>query len=115
MIAEDDPLIRNLFRKILQQKGYDTVEAVDGEEAIRMWDDLCEKPDIIIVDYRMPKVNGLEVIREILDRDPRSNILMITGDPRINQDTMTDTGIKIKSKPVKMEEFLSEIRSIAQI
>ena len=63
----------------------------------------------------MPKVNGLEVTREILKRDPSSNILMITGDPRVNRKKIVNSGIRFKSKPVRMDEFLSEIQSIAQI
>lgn len=115
MIAEDDPKIRNLFSKVLRSKGYDTVEAKDGEQAIKIYDDLLEKPDIIVVDYRMPKVNGLEVTKEILKRDPSTNILMITGDPRISKKTFPDNGIKFKAKPVRMDEFLSEIQLFAKI
>jgi DNA-binding NtrC family response regulator len=63
----------------------------------------------------MPKMNGLEVTKELLKRDPTTNILMITGDPRVNQNAISNTGIRFKCKPVRMEEFLSEIRSIAQV
>lgn len=115
MIAEDDPKIRNLFSKVLRSKGYDTVEAKDGEQAIKIYDDLREKPDIIVLDFRMPKVNGLEVTKEILKRDPSTNILMITGDPRINRKYLFDTGIKFKAKPVRMDDFLSEIQLFTQI
>ena len=61
------------------------------------------------------KVDGLEVTKEILKRDPSTNILMITGDPRINQKYLFDNGIKFKSKPVRMDDFLSEIQLFAQL
>ncbi|MHA1505359.1 MAG: response regulator [Candidatus Heimdallarchaeota archaeon] len=112
LIAEDDPHIRNLFKKILKNKGYDTIEARDGEQALEIYDTLSEKPDIIVLDFRMPKINGLEVIKEILNRDPESNILMISGDPCINQLDLTNSHIRFKEKPVKMDDFLSEINSI---
>ncbi|MHA1211546.1 MAG: response regulator [Candidatus Heimdallarchaeota archaeon] len=115
MIAEDDPKIRSLFKQILLSKGYDTVVATDGEQAVRIYDSLKEKPDIIIVDFRMPKLNGLEVTKEILQRDPTMSILMITGDPQVNHNTCVKNGIRYKSKPVRMDEFLQEIRSIAEI
>ncbi len=115
MIAEDDPKIRDLFSKVLKSQGYDTVEAKDGEQAIKIYDDLQEKPNIIVLDFRMPKVDGLEVTKEILKRDPTTNILMITGDPRVNQKYLFDTGVKFKAKPVRMEEFLSEIQLFAKI
>ncbi|RLI69184.1 hypothetical protein DRO91_04800 [Candidatus Heimdallarchaeota archaeon] len=115
MIAEDDPEIRKLFKKILIENGYETVEAIDGEEALSIYDALEVKPNLIILDYRMPRFNGIEVIKEILQRNPTISILMISGDPQIDHAFIADQGIKFKSKPVRMDEFLSEIRNFAQV
>lgn len=114
LIVEDDPLIRNLFKEVLIRKGYDIVEAVNGEDALVVYDKLEKKPDIIILDFRMPKVNGLELTREILSRDPKSNIFMLTGDPTINQKMVNNYGVIYKEKPVNLEEFLKEINSLAE-
>ncbi len=115
LIAEDDPLIRNLFKEILIRNGYDIVEAVDGEDALIVYDKLHKKPDIIIVDFRMPKINGLELTQEILSRDPNSNIIMVTGDPAMNQEILNNSGVIYKEKPVNLDEFLKEIHSLAEI
>ncbi len=115
LIAEDDPLIRNLFKEILIRNGYDIVEAVDGEDALIVYDKLHKKPDIIIVDFRMPKINGLELTQEILSRDPNSNIIMVTGDPAMNQEILNNSGVIYKEKPVNLDEFLKEIHSLAEL
>jgi len=115
LIAEDDPLIRNLFKEILKSKGYDIIVAVDGEDALKVYTELKEKPDIIVLDFKMPKKDGLEVSKEILQRDPSSNILMITGDPRVDQNELQNRGVKYKEKPVKMDDFLREIHNIAEM
>ena len=115
LIAEDDPLIRNLFKEILIRNGYDIIEAVDGEDALIVYDKLNKKPDIIIVDFRMPKINGLELTQEILLRDPNSNIIMITGDPSMNQEILNNNKVIFKEKPVNLDEFLSEIHTLAEI
>lgn len=115
LIAEDDPLIRNLFKEILKKKGYDIIEAGDGEEALIVYDNLQKKPDIIIVDFRMPKINGLELTQEILARDPNSNIIMVTGDPAMNQEILSNSGVIYKEKPVNLDEFLREINHLADI
>lgn len=115
LIAEDDPLIRNLFKEILKSKGYDIIVAVDGEDALKVYTELKEKPDIIVLDFKMPKKDGLEVSKEILQRDPSSNILMITGDPRVDQNELHNRGVKYKEKPVKMDDFLKEIHNIAEM
>jgi len=115
MIAEDDPEIRHLFTRILNENGYETIEAIDGEEALAIYDTMEIKPNLIILDYRMPKYNGLEIVKELLRRDPTTSILMISGDPRIDLTSIADQGIKFRSKPVTMDEFLSEIRNFAQV
>ena len=115
LIAEDDPLIRNLFKEILKSKGYDIIVAVDGEDALKVYTELKEKPDIIVLDFKMPKRDGLQVTQEILQRDPSSNILMITGDPRVDQQELVSRGVIFKEKPVRMDDFLREIQCIAQI
>ncbi len=115
LIAEDDPLIRNLFKEILIKNGYDIIEAVDGEDALTVYDKLHEKPDIIIVDYRMPKINGLELTQEILARDPNSNIIMVTGDPYMSQKILNNNKVIFKEKPVNLDEFLKEIHNLVEI
>ncbi len=112
---QNTTLLHFLHKKFPSIKhGRSQIEARDGEQALEIYDNLREKPDIIVLDFRMPKINGLEVIKQILDRDPQSNILMISGDPCINQLDLTNSHIRFKEKPVKLDEFLSEIKSIAQ-
>lgn len=115
MIAEDDPFIRRLFTKVLQKNGYEIIEATNGKEAVRLFDNLNEKPNLIIVDFKMPEVNGLEMTNEILERDPNTNIIMITGDPKVNRNMVADKGIRFKSKPVKIDEFLEELQHLIHI
>lgn len=115
LIAEDDPLIRMLFKEVLRVNGFETIEAVDGEDALNVYDTMLQKPDIIVLDFRMPKIDGIEVTRELMQRNTKSNILMITGDPKVNQDYLLNIGVRFKEKPVRVDEFLSEIHSLAQI
>ncbi len=109
MIVEDNRHIRKLFKSILLKRGYEIIDVEDGEKAIRIYDSLEKKPEIIVVDYRLPKLNGLELTHEILTRDPSSRILMITGDPRINKTAIQESGIIFKMKPIKTKELITEI------
>ena len=116
MIAEDDPVVRQLFKELLIKKGYEIVgEAADGQQAIQLFYSLSEKPDLIVLDYHMPNKNGLEVTKRILKSDPRINILMISGDPRITQETFSNIGIRFKKKPLRVEELLNEIKTICKV
>ena len=113
MIVEDDPLIRQLYEQILSQKGYQVVcVASDGVEALKLYHKLEEKPDLIILDFRMPKMNGLEVTQEILGYNSSTDILMISGDPLIDRKAVISRGINVMQKPVNINALLQEIRSI---
>ncbi len=113
MIVEDDPLIRQLYEQVLSQKGYQVIcVAADGAEAVKLYHKLEEKPDLIILDFRMPKMNGLEVTQEILDYNSNTDILMISGDPLFDRKAVISRGINIMQKPVNINALLNEIRAI---
>jgi CheY-like chemotaxis protein len=63
LIAEDNPVNRELFRELLEGRGYSVEEACDGEEALEMLE--RARPDILLLDLGMPKLDGFGVVRKI--------------------------------------------------
>jgi CheY-like chemotaxis protein len=63
LVAEDNPVNRELLRELLENRGYDVVEACDGQEALRMVDET--QPDILLLDIGMPVLDGYAVARRI--------------------------------------------------
>lgn len=116
MIVEDDPLIRQLYETVLIKKGYEVVAvASDGAQAVSIYHDLAEKPDLIILDFRMPKMNGLQVSREILAENAAIEILMISGDPTFDRKAVISRGINLMQKPVEISEIIKEISLIGDL
>ena len=78
LIADDHPIVREGLMAILAlQDDMQVVgEAKDGEQAIRLYDQLL--PDILILDLRMPKKDGLQVIAELMSRTPKPRIIVLT-------------------------------------
>ena len=114
MVVEDDPLIRQLYVENLTKKGYDVIAvASDGSEAISMYNKLLQKPDVIILDFRLPEKNGFEVSQEILASNSDAEILMISGDPTFDRKAVISQGINIMQKPVEINDMIREITSIA--
>ena len=68
MVVDDDNAINELIRIALQDEGWETISARDGEEAIRIIHE--NQPDLIILDMMMPIINGLEVCRHVTSLFP---------------------------------------------
>jgi CheY-like chemotaxis protein len=115
LLVEDDVNIRTLFRKILIANGYEVIEATDGEEALRLYEELEKKPELIILDHLMPKKSGLEVTQELLKQHKQQNILIITGHPSVDLNCFANETVKLKLKPISVVDFLSEIQGMIQV
>ena len=107
LIAEDNDDVRSFMREALQQYGYETLEAADGEEAIETFRQHRDV-DLIIVDSVMPKKNGREVYETIRSMDPHIKTLFTSGYTR---DIILDKGIEEKefdfiAKPLLLDVFL---------
>jgi len=77
LIAEDETIIRLDLRQLLERAGYDVVaEAKDGEEAVALA--RSEEPELAILDVKMPKLDGIEAARRILEERPVP-IVMLTA------------------------------------
>lgn len=76
LLGEDEDKMRELLRKFFEMEGYEVVEASDGEAALEKFYD--EKFDLAILDWMMPKMNGLEVA-QIMKRERNIKILMLTA------------------------------------
>lgn len=78
LVVDDDPLFRNMLVEILEFKGYEIIQARDGEEGIEVFKKEKEI-DLVIADIRMPRKNGFQMAKEIHDLDPTMPILFISG------------------------------------
>ncbi len=75
LIVEDNPQNMKLIEMILSAKGYIPLKATDGEEALDMA--IKERPDLIIMDIQLPKLNGLEVTKKLRETPSVSHIPII--------------------------------------
>jgi DNA-binding NarL/FixJ family response regulator len=77
LLADDHQIVRQGLKSLLESEGFDVVgEAEDGREAVRLAQDLS--PDVAILDFTMPQLNGLDAAREILRTSPRMGLILLT-------------------------------------
>lgn len=75
LIVDDNQDSRELVVKILKARGYQTIEAVDGEEALEKA--VAERPDLILMDRSLPKIDGYEVTRRLKGREDFKDIPIV--------------------------------------
>ena len=73
LIADDSKLIQELFFDLLLSRGYNVIQAYNGEEAINLFD--LKSPDLVMLDVMMPRHNGLEVLSHIKEVSPMASRL----------------------------------------
>jgi DNA-binding NarL/FixJ family response regulator len=115
-LADDEKLIRQGIRKLLELgEGLQVVgEAADGEEAIARID--REAVDVLLLDVRMPRGNGLEVLAALKEAGRLPSTLMLTtfDDPELLLQAVRHGAHGFLSKDVSLEELLAAIRAVAE-
>ncbi|TXS52809.1 response regulator [Streptomyces sp. t39] len=115
LVADDQPLQRFGFRMLLESQPDMTVagEAANGAEAVRMAAEL--RPDVVLMDIRMPGLDGIEATRRIVAAGDRTRVLIVTT---FDLDEYAYTGLRAGAsgflvKDALPEELLSGIRAVA--
>jgi CheY-like chemotaxis protein len=80
LIAEDDPIVRNMIWAIIQQEGYSFLVAADRREALTLSRAYPDEIHLLLTDVRMPKMNGLDLASEIIKQRPSIRILVMSGE-----------------------------------
>ncbi|MBI2429143.1 MAG: response regulator [Bacteroidota bacterium] len=98
LVVDDEDALRNVLSSELQSEGYSVVSAADGDEAISI---LQQKSfDLVLLDIKMPRVDGFEVLRFLKERYPNTKVIMLTG--------FADLKNAIESKKLGAEDFVSK-------
>ncbi len=109
-IVEDDSQISRLYKIFLEFAGYEVIgTANNGERAIKMFKSLPEKPDYILMDYRMPIKNGLETAKILLELDTNSRIIFISADINIKDKGLSLGAKNFVKKPFALEKLIESI------
>lgn len=114
LIVEDNEINLKLIRTVLKAKGFQLAEARDGEEALKIVD--VERPDIILMDIHIPKIDGLEVTRRLREMESHKGkpIIALTahameGDKKKFIEAGCDGYI---AKPINTRTFVDKIEAI---
>ena len=113
LVADDEEMLRSLLCHTLERHGFRVVLAEDGREALKLYRELT-KVDLVLLDLRMPRMDGLETCRRIRALSPRVPILLMTGyqegQPAQNLDSLDIQGIL--QKPFRTRDLRERLRQV---
>ena len=108
---EDDFSLQRLYEIMLKSARFEVIgKANNGEEAIKMYQDFPIKPDVILMDHRMPIKNGIETTKAILIINNHAKIIFASADRSVKDSALTSGAISFLEKPFGCEELINEIK-----
>ncbi len=114
LIVEDNEKNMKLARDVLQAKGYNTVEAVTGEEGVKL---AREKvPDLVLMDIQLPGINGIEAFRQIRGDPATRSIPVVALTASVtptDRSAIAAAGFDaFLGKPINLKEFAETVRRL---
>ncbi|MBM4141304.1 MAG: response regulator [Nitrospira sp.] len=113
LIVDDNQDSRELVVKILKNRGYQLIEAIDGEDALEKA--MAERPDLILMDISIPKIDGYEVTRRLKSQKEFKNIIIVALTAHAmkgDREKAFEVGCEgYISKPINTRELPDQIKS----
>jgi two-component system cell cycle sensor histidine kinase/response regulator CckA len=117
LVVDDEDLVRGLARAVLLQGGFRVLAAADGKEALKLFDNQAEEISVVLLDYTMPGMNGLEVLQGLRQRDPHVRVIFSSGyamDSDANR--LLEAGAKaFVPKPYRPADLLRAVRDVLRM
>ncbi|MDD2338589.1 MAG: response regulator, partial [Geobacteraceae bacterium] len=114
LLAEDDDSVRDLMKTVLGEAGYRVLEAANGLDAVKLFQEQREAVNLVILDVIMPGMNGKAVYDEVRKIHPHMKVLFCSGyaSDIIHKKGILDDGINFISKPLTPQAFLKAVRRV---
>ncbi len=111
LICEDEPDAVESISAFLKRKHYDVAIALDGQEALRLAETF--QPHLVLLDIRMPKLNGLEVVQEIRKFNTSAKIIFVTAfqSPGLSTEAALYDIVDYIIKPATMDDILKAVHT----
>ncbi len=112
LLAEDERTLAMIIQDTLDGQGFHVTVASDGEEALRLY--AANKPDVIVADVMMPRLDGFELVRRIRKHDPLTPVIFLTARSAVND---VVHGFEMGAndylkKPFGMQELIVRIKAL---
>lgn len=115
LIVDDDPTLVDFLKLLLESEGYDTVQAYDGMLALEEID--RSHPEVVLLDYMMPNMHGLDVLRRVTKDYQSSFVVMVTGkgSEEVAVECMKAGAADYLMKPFDNDYLIAVVRNVLRL
>jgi len=111
-VVEDEKAFVHVYDAIFRLAGFQLADwAFSGEEAVEKYRSRIKNPDLIIMDHRLPGMNGVETMRELIKMDPSAKVLFVSADEKAKKMSLDNGAIAFILKPFSLANFIDTINS----
>ena len=112
LVVDDDEPLLNALSGELREAGFDVVTADDGDTAVELLP--TKQFDVVLLDIRMPRMNGIEALKVIKKQSPKTKVVMLTGvaDLKLAMDSRKFGAEDFVEKPYVLETLLFKLRQL---
>lgn len=112
LVIEDDENVVELFKKILTN--HTIISARDGKEGVEKY--RTERPDLVLMDIELPKMNGVSATKEIKKIDPNAKIIAVTAYVvQRGKEILKEGAMEVIGKPFRIKDLVAKIESLGKM
>ena len=111
-IVEDEKDLVKAYERLFAKKGIQICfVAYDGVEAVKKYLQCSPKPHVVIMDYRLPIMNGIEATKEILKIDSKARIIFLSADVNMKEEALQAGAFTFLKKPVSIKDIVGAVQT----
>lgn len=112
LVVEDEELLLELLKEMLEAEGYRVITATDGSQAVNLYRNEREKVSLVLSDMGLPSMGGWEVLRQLKAINPMVKVILSSGfmDTKVRQDMIQSGAKDFIQKPYTPERVIQQIR-----
>ncbi len=113
-VVDDEQDLTDLIARMLELSGIPICfKAYDGPEAVKKLQECNPKPQVVIMDYRLPATTGIEVMKEMQRMDEGLKFIFLSADSGIRDEALRAGAVMFLTKPAKMKDLIEAVDNVA--
>lgn len=112
LVVDDEPILCEMLREFLTGKGFHVTKAHDGDQALAVYK--RHRPDVVLLDVRMPGKGGLATLRELGAFDPEAKVIMVTAvhEKKVAEQALAEGALDYITKPFTLPSLQRALETV---